>query len=72
MGEVIPFYDKWKLDSGQDDEKTVGKCEHCDREIYEGDEIYETSEGDVHEDCFQEFAETALDATLKHAEKRHR
>jgi hypothetical protein len=61
MAEIIPFYDKWKLASGRDDEVVVHHCEHCDGEIYKGEEFLMTSEGAVHEDCFDEFAHELLE-----------
>lgn len=73
MAKIIDFpkgYDDWKLSSGQDDEVVVCICEHCDNEIYEGEEIYETNEGTVHEECFEEFAEGCLDAHRTVAERQ--
>lgn len=72
MVKVIKFpsnYDDWKLSSGQDDEVIVCECEHCGGEIYEGDEIYRTSEGIVHDDCFVEFAHEVLESEPDVAER---
>jgi hypothetical protein len=70
MAEIIPFYDRWKLSCGHEDEVIVGRCEHCDGEIYEGEEVYETNEGTVHEECFNDFAIECLDAHQTYAERQ--
>lgn len=39
--ELIPNYDAWKLDDGMSDDKPVCQCEHCDAELYEGEDVIE-------------------------------
>jgi len=52
-------YDRWKLDTPDNYIKVACTCEHCGGEIYVGEEYDETTEGNVHQDCFMPFA-TAL------------
>lgn len=58
-------YDKWKLKSPWDDEKVFCHCEHCDSEIYEGEEYMEVDDANVHEDCFNDYAYEVLNPIKK-------
>lgn len=64
-----PFYDRWKLSNPRDFEVIAGYCEHCGMEYYEGEDIFETTEGKVHEDCLDEFAREQICARRITAEK---
>lgn len=61
-------YDRWKT-STPDDEKVSFYCDNCGEAIMVDEEYVETSEGDVHMDCFDEFAREHLDAKHKFAEE---
>jgi hypothetical protein len=61
MSNEIPNYDKWKLSSGQDDEKVFCNCDWCGGEIYEGEEYLEIQDDKIHDDCFPDYAEEHLD-----------
>lgn len=63
----LPGYDKWKLASPYEDEKTVANCEQCSGEIYEGEEAYKIDSDWVHEECFFDYAVDKLDAKLRQA-----
>lgn len=53
----ITNYDNWKLASGRDNEKIICDCDHCDGEIYHGQEYYLIRNSDrVHEECFSDYA----------------
>lgn len=54
-------YDEWVTRTPEDDEKIFCYCEHCDGEIYEGEEYLEVDGANIHEDCFDEHAREALD-----------
>lgn len=55
----VDWYDRWKTNPPE--EKIWGECDHCGREIYEGDEVIEVTEGRyVHADCFDDFARDEL------------
>jgi hypothetical protein len=56
MGNEIKDYDRWKLASGQDDEKVFCECEQCGGEIYEGEEYLEVDDCNIHHECFDDFA----------------
>lgn len=48
----------------------VGYCEYCGREIYEGDEVYQTRKGlSIHAECWSEYSVVVLGAILTHAER---
>jgi hypothetical protein len=61
---MIRGYDEWKLRNGLEDERIITHCEHCGGEIYNGEEFIFIPNGheSVHEDCFGEYAFTALNA----------
>jgi hypothetical protein len=66
MSNEIPNYDKWKLDSGQDDEVVFCHCDHCDGEIYEGEEYLDIENGHrIHEDCYDDYAKEVLNPTIR-------
>ena len=56
-------YDKWKLRDGNPS-IIVASCEQCGGEIYLSEAYYKTNLGNVHEECYEEFAECALDAEV--------
>ena len=58
-------YDNWKLKSPWDDEKVFCNCEHCEEEIYEGEEYFEVDGAKIHEDCFNEYAYEILSPNRK-------
>lgn len=66
---MIKDYDKWKLDCGIGVEKVVYYCEECGKAIYEGEPIYTTNEGIIHEDCLEDFCYRFLEYSLTYAEK---
>lgn len=48
-----------RFDERIDEPSEFGRCDHCGGEIYDGDYIAETTEGDVlHDDCVDEFLES--------------
>ncbi|QHZ51153.1 hypothetical protein ERICV_03238 [Paenibacillus larvae subsp. larvae] len=50
----MPELDRFDYD---DTDPIVASCASCDGEIYEGDSVVSTTEGDiVHEECFAAFA----------------
>lgn len=61
---VTASYDGWKTKTPRDIEVIVAECEQCGTEIYLHNPFYKTNHGKVHEDCFEEFAEEALEAEL--------
>jgi hypothetical protein len=70
MAYDIPNYDRWKLASGLEEKEVVAcECEYCGGEIYEGEQVIDTSDGTVHEECFDEFAKEVLDFKYITAER---
>lgn len=62
-------YDNWKTSPPEDYEEVFCYCEHCDGEIYMGEEYIRTADGSVHEDCFRDFAVDILIASYEYAER---
>jgi hypothetical protein len=60
--------DRYLTTPPEPEERHCGYCEHCEGDIFEGEEIYKTSEGLVHEECFMEYAKEELDASWDIAE----
>ncbi|AHD06483.1 hypothetical protein [Paenibacillus larvae] len=51
----MPEIDWFDYDGSEPD--VVATCASCDGEVYEGDDVVLTTEGDiVHEECFAAFA----------------
>lgn len=48
-------YDNWKLSSGYDNEKVFSNCDHCDGEIYAGEDYYQIEDSLLHEDCLESY-----------------
>lgn len=65
--DELPGYDKWKTENGEKEEIVVSTCTYCSEEIYEGEPIYVTYDGDVHEECFIEYAKEIAGARHSHA-----
>lgn len=66
--QAIPNYDKWKLLNPYDLEILVSYCPLCDGEVYKGEEVFNVEGEYVHEECFEEYAKSVLDAYLEYAE----
>jgi hypothetical protein len=63
----VPWYDSWKLNPPEP--KVVHRCEQCDGEIYEGEEMYRLNDGTIiHTRCFDEYAQDVLNPILEFAE----
>lgn len=55
----LPGYDRWKTSPPED--KEIGHCVHCGKEIYEGEEYIRTGSDDmVLPDCWTEYSKNAL------------
>jgi hypothetical protein len=59
--EDIKGYDEWKTKLPK--ERIIGYCEQCGGEIY-SEPHWKTVDGRVHEECFDEFAQLALEAEM--------
>ena len=58
---MIPGYDQWKTQPYAEEEKVAFDCDHCDGEVYVGEDYICTVDGDVlHPDCFDEYARSLL------------
>ena len=68
---IKPDCDRYLL-SLATDERVVDLCDYCSGEIYEGQEVYMTSDSDiVHTDCFVEFSIFKLDAMKVDAKEEY-
>jgi len=65
MREYENRYDEWIARVETD--KVFCECEHCSEGIYMGECYIETNEGNVHEECYREFAKEMLDYREKEA-----
>lgn len=68
MRRDIDMYE-WLSRNLPENEKVVYLCEHCGEPIYEGEEFVRTNDGNLHDDCFDEFAWNYLDARHDIAEE---
>lgn len=58
---MLKGYDAWKLQCGLEDEVVVCECEHCEGEIYEGEDVFKVEDGLlIHEDCLLEYTRENL------------
>lgn len=62
----MPELNRFDYDGSEPD--VVATCASCDGEVYEGDDVVLTTEGDiVHEECFAAFAREiyrSIDGTI--------
>lgn len=56
----IPNYDSWKLSSGQEQLKVVLKCDHCDEEIFEGEEYFLLDGESLRSECIEGYVKNSL------------
>lgn len=47
-----------------EEEREYCICEQCEEPIMVGYDYYDTQDGKVHEDCFEEFAKKKLEAKM--------
>jgi hypothetical protein len=48
----------------EDIEKYVGYCDFCKEDFYENEEVYLVEDGEIHTDCFLEYAKKRLEPVI--------
>lgn len=67
---TIQNYDEWKLRPYDDEPVIACLCDHCNDEIFVGEDCIDTVDGTrLHTDCFDEYARSLLIAYCGPAEE---